>query len=88
MEQNEELLNYVIIIPESDRAGLLYSSPHPQWRNQGAANEQLPIAFGDLPIVILLFQHCLFIFEIDSNCNVINRVIKNRLKHVSPRLKI
>jgi hypothetical protein len=24
--------------------------------------------FGDLPIVILLFQNCLFIFELDSNC--------------------
>ena len=45
--------------------------------NRGA-NEQLPISFGDLPIVIfmskflfievLLFQNGLFIFELDSNC--------------------
>ena len=46
--------------------------------NQGEANGQLPISFGDLPIVIfiskflpieiLLFQSCLLIFELDSNC--------------------
>jgi hypothetical protein len=49
---------------------------------------QWPIAFGDLLIEILLFQKCLFIFEIDSNCNIINRDIKNRLKHVYPKLKV
>ncbi len=38
------------------------------------------VANGQLPIEILLFQDCLFIFELDSNCNVINRDIKNRLK--------
>ena len=45
---------------------------------RGEANGQLPISFGDLPIVIfiskflpieiLLFQSCLLIFELDSNC--------------------
>jgi hypothetical protein len=44
----------------------------------GGANGQLPISFGYLPIAIfiskllpieiLLFQNCLFIFELDSNC--------------------
>jgi len=46
-----------------------------QWRNQGAAN-------GQLPIEILLFENCLFIFELDSNCNVINRDIKKSLKYI------
>jgi hypothetical protein len=35
---------------------------------KGEANGQLLISFGDLPIEILLFQNCLFIFEVDSNC--------------------
>jgi hypothetical protein len=58
-----------------------------QWRNQGmagVANGQLPISFTDLPIVIftskllpieiLLFQNCLFIFELDSNYIVFSSV--------------
>ncbi len=35
---------------------------------KGDVNGQLPISFGDLPIEIFLFQDCLFIFELDSNC--------------------
>jgi hypothetical protein len=32
----------------------------------GEANGQLPISFEDLPIEILLFQNCLFIFELNQ----------------------
>jgi hypothetical protein len=56
--------------------------PNEQWCNQGAANGQLHIPFGDLPIEILLVQNCLFIFELYSNCNVINRGIRKRLKNI------
>jgi hypothetical protein len=58
----------------------------------GVTDWQWPIPFEDLPIVIfirellpieiLLFQNCLFIFELDSNCNFINRDIKKRLQHI------
>jgi len=37
-------------------------------RKREGANGQLPIPFRDLPIEILPFQNCLFIFELDSNC--------------------
>jgi hypothetical protein len=40
-----------------------------KWRIQGGggANGQLFISFGDLSIEILLFQNCLFSFELGSN---------------------
>jgi hypothetical protein len=35
----------------------------PVAQSGGGTNGQLPISFGALPIEILLFQNCLFIFQ-------------------------
>jgi hypothetical protein len=54
------------------------ANPRSSGATKRKANGQLHISFGDmsitifisklLPIEILLFQNCLFIFELDSNC--------------------
>jgi len=52
------------------------------------SKDGIDIVRAELEVVTngqLLFQNCLFIFELDSKCNIINRDIKHRLK---PRLTI